>query len=132
MPHVVTEKCVKCKYTDCVEVCPVDCFHEGEEYLVIDPEVCIDCGVCVPECPIEAIVNDETYIDGKSLEAIVSEKDSSVLTERQSNVKFMATFNRKRSAELPVIVAKKDPMVEADVWSAIDNKIQFIKDAENG
>ena len=55
MTFVVTDECVKCKYTDCVEVCPVDCFYEGEHMLVINPEECIDCGVCVPECPIDAI-----------------------------------------------------------------------------
>ncbi len=55
MTFVVTDECVKCKYTDCVEVCPVDCFHEGEDMLVINPEGCIDCGVCVPECPVDAI-----------------------------------------------------------------------------
>ena len=55
MTYVVTDACVKCKYTDCVEVCPVDCFYEGEHMLVINPEECIDCGVCVPECPIDAI-----------------------------------------------------------------------------
>lgn len=55
MTYVVTDKCVRCKYTDCVEVCPVDCFYEGELMLVINPDECIDCGVCVPECPIDAI-----------------------------------------------------------------------------
>lgn len=55
MTFVVLDACVKCKYTDCVEVCPVDCFYEGEDMLVINPEECIDCGVCVPECPIDAI-----------------------------------------------------------------------------
>ncbi len=55
MTHVVTDECVKCKYTDCVEVCPVDCFHEGEFMLVINPEECIDCGVCIPWCPVDAI-----------------------------------------------------------------------------
>lgn len=55
MTYVVTDACVKCKYTDCVEVCPVDCFYEGEDMLVINPEECIDCGVCVPECPVDAI-----------------------------------------------------------------------------
>jgi ferredoxin len=58
MTFVVTENCIKCKYTDCVEVCPVDCFYEGENMLVIHPDECIDCGVCVPECPAEAIVSD--------------------------------------------------------------------------
>ncbi len=55
MTHVITDECVKCKYTDCVEVCPVDCFYEGELMLVINPDECIDCGVCVSECPVEAI-----------------------------------------------------------------------------
>ena len=55
MTYVVTEACIKCKYTDCVEVCPVDCFHEGPNFLVIDPEECIDCGGCVPACPVNAI-----------------------------------------------------------------------------
>jgi ferredoxin len=58
MTFVVTENCIKCKYTDCVEVCPVDCFYEGENMLVIHPDECIDCGVCVPECPAEAIFSD--------------------------------------------------------------------------
>lgn len=59
MAFVVTEPCIKCKFTDCVNVCPVDCFREGENFLVIDPEICIDCGACIPECPVEAIFLDE-------------------------------------------------------------------------
>ena len=55
MTYVVTEKCIRCKYLDCVEVCPVDCFYEGENMLVIHPDECIDCGVCEPECPVDAI-----------------------------------------------------------------------------
>ena len=55
MAYIVTEACIRCKYTDCVSACPVDCFREGENMLVIDPEECIDCGACVPECPVEAI-----------------------------------------------------------------------------
>ena len=58
MTYLVNEKCIKCKLTDCVEVCPVDCFYEGENMLVIHPEECIDCGVCVPECPVDAIISD--------------------------------------------------------------------------
>ena len=58
MTYVVTDNCIKCKYTDCVEVCPVDCFYEGENFLVIHPDECIDCGVCEPECPAEAIKPD--------------------------------------------------------------------------
>ena len=59
MTFVVTENCIKCKYTDCVEVCPVDCFHEGPNFLAIDPEECIDCTLCEPECPVEAILSED-------------------------------------------------------------------------
>ena len=58
MTYIVNENCIKCKYTDCVEVCPVDCFYEGENMLVIHPDECIDCGVCEPECPVDAIKPD--------------------------------------------------------------------------
>ena len=58
MTYVVNENCIKCKFTDCVEVCPVDCFYEGENMLVINPEECIDCGACEPECPVEAIFEE--------------------------------------------------------------------------
>jgi ferredoxin len=57
MPFIVTEPCIECKYTDCVDVCPMDCFVQGPNFLVIDPDGCIDCSVCVPECPVDAIVN---------------------------------------------------------------------------
>ena len=68
MTYIVTDACVRCKYMDCVEVCPVDCFYEGENVLVIHPDECIDCGVCEPECPVEAIVPDtEDTPDGKWL-----------------------------------------------------------------
>ena len=68
MTYIVTDACVRCKYTDCVEVCPVDCFYEGENFLVIHPDECIDCGVCEPECPVEAIKPDtEDDKDGKWL-----------------------------------------------------------------
>ena len=59
MTHVVTESCIKCKYTDCVDVCPVDCFREGPNFLAIDPDECIDCAVCIPECPVNAIYAEE-------------------------------------------------------------------------
>ncbi len=59
MTFVITENCIKCKYTDCVEVCPVDCFHEGPNFLVIDPDECIDCALCEPECPINAIYSED-------------------------------------------------------------------------
>ncbi|MBL1430864.1 MAG: ferredoxin family protein [Robiginitomaculum sp.] len=69
MTYIVTDACVRCKYTDCVEVCPVDCFYEGENFLVIHPDECIDCGVCEPECPVDAIkIDTEDDDDGKWLE----------------------------------------------------------------
>ena len=61
MTYIVKDECIKCKLMDCVEVCPVDCFYEGENMLVISPEECIDCGVCEPECPVDAIVSDTSY-----------------------------------------------------------------------
>ena len=70
MTYVVTENCIKCKYMDCVEVCPVDCFYVGENMLVIHPDECIDCGVCEPECPAEAIMPDSDVRAGDWLERI--------------------------------------------------------------
>ena len=63
MTYVVSDSCIRCKYTDCVEVCPVDCFHEGPNFLVIDPEECIDCSLCEPECPVEAIFEESEVPD---------------------------------------------------------------------
>ena len=69
MTYIVTDPCIKCKYMDCVEVCPVDCFYEGENFLAINPDECIDCGVCEPECPVDAIKPDtEDDADGKWLQ----------------------------------------------------------------
>lgn len=82
MPHIVTEPCIGCKYTDCVEVCPVDCFHEDEKILVIDPYECIDCALCIPECPVDAIFDAEN----------VPEKWQSYIQ-----------YNADRSPETPVI-----------------------------
>lgn len=90
MTYVVTESCIKCKYTDCVEVCPVDCFYEGENMLVINPDECIDCGVCEPECPAEAIE-----------------------AESESNVKWLE-LNREYAEQWPNITVKKDPLEDAD------------------
>ena len=96
MTYVVTDACIKCKYTDCVEVCPVDCFYEGENMLVINPSECIDCGVCEPECPIEAIKSDE--------ELITSEQE-------------WVEKNEKFSAIWPNITVSKGPMDDADTWA---------------
>ncbi len=65
MTYVVTDACVRCKFMDCVEVCPVDCFYEGENFLAINPDECIDCGVCEPECPVDAIKPDSEDENGK-------------------------------------------------------------------
>ena len=99
MTFVVTDICIKCKYTDCVEVCPVDCFYEGENMLVIHPDECIDCGVCEPECPIEAIVDDQG----------------------EAGLKFLE-LNREKSEQWPVITAKKEPMAEAESYKDKQNK----------
>jgi len=99
MPYVVTEDCIKCKYTDCVEVCPVDCFYEGENMLVIHPDECIDCGVCEPECPAEAIVPDT---DGRA-------------------EKWME-LNRDYAAQWPNLTRKKDALPDADAMKGVDGK----------
>jgi ferredoxin len=92
MTYVVTENCIKCKYTDCVEVCPVDCFYEGENMLVINPDECIDCGVCVPECPAQAIFSD---------------------TEKEATPHWLE-LNRKYSEMWPNITGKSAPLPGAD------------------
>ncbi|MGQ5700996.1 ferredoxin FdxA [Sandaracinobacteroides sp. A072] len=101
MTYVVTEACIKCKYMDCVEVCPVDCFYEGENMLVINPNECIDCGVCEPECPAEAIVPDT-----------------------EPNLDKWVELNAKYSAEWPNITVKGDTPADADAWKDKDNKFE--------
>jgi ferredoxin len=111
MTYVVNEKCIKCKYTDCVEVCPVDCFYEGENMLVIHPDECIDCGVCEPECPVDAIKPDTEPGLEKWLE-----------------------LNRKFSESWPNITSKKDPLPEADEHKDESGKFEkyFSPDAGSG
>jgi len=89
MPYVVNQKCIKCKYTDCVEVCPVDCFYEGENMLVIHPDECIDCGVCEPECPVEAITpdSDENAKDWVDINKDFSEKWPNISKKKESYTK---------------------------------------------
>ncbi|SLN10258.1 ferredoxin FdxA [Oceanibacterium hippocampi] len=99
MTYVVTDPCIKCKYMDCVEVCPVDCFYEGENMLVIHPDECIDCGVCEPECPPEAIIPD-------------TEGDVDVWVER----------NREYSEIWPNITRKGESPADADKWRDVKNK----------
>lgn len=127
MVHFVNDKCIKCKYTDCVEVCPVDCFHEGEEMLVIDPEVCIDCGVCVPECPIDAIMNDDTFIDGKNLEEILHIQDEQKLTDDQRTATQLCKINSTLAPTLPVITQKKEPLPDAEIFKDQPGKVQYLK-----
>ncbi len=85
MTYVVTDKCIKCKYTDCVEVCPVDCFYEGENMLVINPEECIDCGVCEPECPIDAIKPEsEDLVEFIKINKAFSEKWPNISEKKEA------------------------------------------------
>ncbi|MDE0780995.1 MAG: ferredoxin family protein [Alphaproteobacteria bacterium] len=109
MPYVVTEACIKCKYTDCVEVCPVDCFYEGENMLVIHPDECIDCGVCEPECPAEAIIPDVEPEAEKWLE-----------------------MNRDYSEKWPNITSKKDEAPEADNFKSEVGKFDKFFSANPG
>ena len=101
MPFVVTENCIKCKYTDCVEVCPVDCFYEGPNMLVIHPEECIDCGACEPVCPVHAIYREED------------------LPAKWAEYKQL---NAELSTRWPNISAKKDPLPDADKWKDAPDK----------
>ena len=107
MTHYVSEECVKCKYTDCVEVCPVDCFYEGDDILVIDPNTCIDCGVCIPECPIGAIKTDEKIDDNE-------------LFWLEYNARYAKIWNK--------ISKKKAPLPEAERYSKIKNKKHLVKE----
>lgn len=74
MTYVVTENCIQCKYTDCVDACPVDCFYEGENFLVIHPDECIDCALCEPECPAEAIFSEDDLSDSQQIFIEINER----------------------------------------------------------
>ena len=100
MTYVVTDECIKCKYTDCVEVCPVDCFYEHDLMLVINPDECIDCGVCVPECPINAISE-----------------------ESPDNLRWVE-INKELSKNSPNITTIKEPLPNADKYKLIENKYE--------
>ena len=106
MTYVVKEECIKCKYTDCVEVCPVDCFHEGPNFLVIDPEECIDCSLCEPECPVNAIVADDDLEPGQE---------------------FYVELNAELSAIWPVITEQKEAPADADEWAEKPNKLELLE-----
>jgi len=102
---VVTENCIKCKYQDCVEVCPVDCFYEGENFLVIHPDECIDCAVCEPECPVNAIKADT---------------EEGVEQWLEINARFADTWpNISEAGEVPA---------DADDWKGVPNKIALLSE----
>ncbi|SNR82855.1 ferredoxin FdxA [Puniceibacterium sediminis] len=103
MTYVVTDNCIACKYTDCVSVCPVDCFYEGENMLVIDPTECIDCGVCEPECPADAIRADT-----------------------EDGMEKWVAFNGKYAALWPVIADAKEPLPEADALDGQPGKLDLL------
>jgi len=104
--YVVLENCIRCKYTDCVDVCPVDCFHEGPNFLVIDPDECIDCTLCEPECPAEAIVSEDDLPPGQEI---------------------FLQLNEELSQQWPVITSKKDPPADAKEWDGKPNKLQYLE-----
>ncbi len=106
MTYVVLDNCIKCKYTDCVEVCPVDCFHEGPNFLVIDPEECIDCTLCEPECPAEAIVAEDDIPAGQE--------------------QFLE-LNAELAKIWPVITEKKDGLPDAEQWDGVPDKLQYLE-----
>jgi ferredoxin len=106
MTHVVTESCIRCRYTDCVDVCPVDCFRKGPNFLVIDPEECIDCAVCIPECPVNAIYAEEDVPDDQ---------------------KAFVALNAELSAVWPSITRLEPHPEDADEWSKVKEKRQFLE-----
>ena len=110
MTFVVTENCIKCKYTDCVEVCPVDCFHVGPNFLVIDPDECIDCAICVPECPAEAIFDEDELPEGQE--------------------GFIA-LNAELSQIWPVISLQESPPEDAAEWDGKSDKLQYLDRGED-
>jgi ferredoxin len=105
MAFVVTDNCIKCKYTDCVEVCPVDAFFEGPNFLVIDPSICIDCALCVPECPAEAIYQD---------------------TEIPDDQVHYISLNDELSQKWPVITELKAAANDADEWNGVPDKLHLL------
>lgn len=107
MTFVVVDNCIRCKYMDCVEVCPVDCFREGPNMLVIDPDECIDCNLCVPECPVDAIFEEDDVPEDQK--------------------QFIA-LNAKLAKNWPAITVKKDPPADADDWKDVPNKIQHLEE----
>ena len=106
MTFVVGDNCIKCKHTDCVEVCPVDCFYEGPNFLVIHPDECIDCALCEPECPIDAIFAEDEIPPG------------------QEN---FIELNQELAEIWPNISEQKEPLEDADKWNGVPEKIKFLE-----
>ena len=106
MPYVITESCIKCKYTDCVDVCPVDCFREGPNMLVIDPDECIDCTLCVAECPVEAIFAEDDVPPAQ---------------------RPFIELNRELAQSWPTLAERKSPPADADEWSKVKDKKHLIE-----
>ena len=106
MAHVVLENCIKCKYTDCVEVCPVDCFDAGPNMLVIDPEECIDCTLCIEECPVEAIVPEEEIPPGQE---------------------HFPELNRQLARKWPVLTHKNPAPEDAAQWDGVSDKLALLQ-----
>ncbi|MDP3559121.1 MAG: ferredoxin family protein [Legionellaceae bacterium] len=106
MTFVVTESCIRCKYMDCVEVCPVDCFYEGPNFLVINPDECIDCALCEPECPVNAIVSEDDLTD---------------------ETRQFKELNTELSQKWPNITHKKEAPADAKEWEGVSNKLEQLQ-----
>ncbi|HVV68258.1 MAG TPA: ferredoxin FdxA [Gammaproteobacteria bacterium] len=109
MTFVVTDSCIRCKYTDCVEVCPVDCFREGAHFLVIDPDECIDCNLCVPECPVDAIFAEDDVPESQ---------------------KHFIELNAELAKKWPAITTKKTAPPDAAEWEGKTNKLATLSKEE--
>ena len=119
MTYVVTESCVKCKYTDCVDVCPVDCFREGPNMLVIDPDECIDCAVCIPECPVEAILAEEDVPEAQKKFIPLNAELAKVWPSIPRTAALRKTWRR--------LVERKDAPADADEWKSVKDKRHLIE-----
>lgn len=106
MTFVVTEQCIRCKYTDCVEVCPVDCFYEGPNFLAINPDECIDCALCEPECPVNAIYSED---------------------DLPEQYQPFLQLNKDLAEKWPVITRIKDAPIDADQWANVPDKLQYLE-----